>query len=264
MPPVPAFRTLRPDDLFSLHGKSALITGGGGGIGSAVARTLAAAGARVTLADRSADLAHTAAEMVRKDGGTAHAEQLDVTDEAAIKDVVGRLLAREGRIDIVVNAAAILERDSAIDYDAKAFARVIEINTMGTFLTARTAARAMLAAGSGAIVNFASVAGMVGYGGTPAYQASKAAIIQITRALAIEWAPTIRVNAIAPGSVNTPMTAAIQDGHAEFRAAFIAKIPFQRPAEAIEMVGPVLLMCSDAASYMTGHIMAVDGGFTVQ
>ena len=259
--PIPT--SFRPEDLFSLRGRAALITGGGGGIGTAVARTLAAAGASVTLADVSPDLAHAAAELVRADGGQASGVQLDVRDEARVRDVVGDVVARHGGIDLLINAAAILERDSALEYDSNAFARVLQINTIGTFLCARTAARAMLAAGHGAIVNFASVAGMVGYGGTPAYQASKAAIIQLTRALALEWAPTIRVNAVAPGSVNTPMTAAIQDNHTEFRAAFINRIPFKRPAEAIEIVGPVLLLCSDAASYITGHVLTVDGGYTV-
>lgn len=257
-------------NLFSMRGRTALVTGGGGGIGTAVARALSAAGANVITADVSLALAEAGAAAASASASAAGSEvrceaaQLDVENETQIDEVFLRAEKTFGHVDVVVNAAGILERSPAIDYNADAFRRVMNINMMGMFLVSRRAAGKMLANGRGSIVNFASVAGIVGYAGTPAYQASKAAIIQLTRALAIEWAPTIRVNAIAPGSVETPMTAAVQRDHGAFRAEFIKKIPFQRPAEAIEMAGPVLLMCSDAASYMTGHTMVVDGGYTVQ
>ena len=260
-----AWNSVPGPELFRLDGRTAIITGGAGALGSAVARGLVAAGARVAIADRDADGAEATASELVAAGGEAVAIPTDVVDETAVEALVRRTVERWGRLDILINAAGFGSRGPAIDYDRRRFQELLDVNVTGMFLCCRAAGQAMVEAGEGAIVNFASIAGLIGYEGNPAYIASKGAVVQLTRALAVEWAKLgIRVNAIAPGVIATVPVAAQVAREPAFYEAFRAKHPLGRFGHPDEIVGPTLFLCSPAASFVTGHILAVDGGYLAQ
>lgn len=250
-------------DSFRLHGKVAWVTGAGG-IGAAIADGLAGAGATVAITDVS----HEAIDRVRgRLAAHGHAGLAVVADLASKGDVdaaADRVVAELGRLDILVNAAGITQRGDSVDYAEALWSRILGVNLSGAFFACQAAGRHMLRqGGGGAIVNVTSIAGEVGIATTPAYCASKAGLANVTRALALEWAPHgIRVNAIAPGWVRTAMgSAALRP---ELFASTIAHVPLGRIAEPEELIGPVVFLVSDAASFVTGHVLAVDGGFLAQ
>jgi len=260
-PPAPVFG----NDLFRLDGQTAIITGGAGAIGSAIARGFIAAGARVAIADNNAASAEALVVELTQAGGEALALPLDVTDEAAVETQVGRTLDRWGRLDILINAAGFGSRGAAIDYPRERFQAIFDVNVTGMFLCCRIAGQAMIAAGSGAIVNIASIAGLAGYPGNPGYIASKGAVVQLTKALAVEWATTgVRVNGIAPGVIQAPGVAAQIAREPAFYDAFRARHPIGRFGVPEEIVGPAIFLCAPAASFVTGHILTVDGGYVAQ
>ncbi len=252
-------------NLFRLDGRVALITGGGGAIGTAMAGGLASVGARVLIADRRLDAAEHTVAALRDAGAEAAAIETDVTSEIDVRRAIQQCVTTWGRLDILINGAGIGARHPAEGYPLERWQTVLDINLTGTFLFCREAAEVMLAAGSGSIINIASIAGLVGYNGNPAYLASKGGVVQLTRALAMEWATRgIRVNAIAPGVIDTQMIAGAVERDPDFYDAFKKKHPINRFGTAEELVGPALFLASNASSYVTGHILAVDGGYVAQ
>jgi NAD(P)-dependent dehydrogenase (short-subunit alcohol dehydrogenase family) len=250
---------------FGLEGKVAAVTGGGSGIGLAAAQALAAAGAEVVILDR----APVGDDVLASVEGSRPAEALvmDVTDEAEVAARFAEIVARHGRIDILVNNAGLAIRDAAVDLSLEAWDKVVAVNMTGVFLCARTAARHMIAAGrGGAVINTASIMALSGGGIYPniSYQTTKGAIVNLTRALAVEWAPhRIRVNAVAPTYVRTPFIAPLL-AQPELMQRIEAMTPLRRIAEPHEVSPAILFLASPGAAMVTGHTLPVDGGFLAQ
>jgi len=249
-------------DRFRLDGQVAVITGGARGIGRATAEAFVAAGARAVLVDRDLEEANRAATAL----GNAEAHALDVTDEGAVDRFFDALAARSGRIDILVNNAGASIRKPTTELSAAEWDKVIAVNQTAVFLCSRAAARHMLVRKSGAIVNLASIMGFSGGGLYPniSYQASKGAVVNMTRAMAIEWAKDgIRVNAVAPAWVRTGFIAPIL-AKPEVVSQIEAVTPMGRLVEPEEVAAAILYLASPAASMTTGHILAIDGGYLAQ
>ena len=253
---------MTPVSRFSLDGRVALVTGAASGLGRAIAAGLAEAGARVRCVDRDADGND---EVARSIGKEADAYTADVTDAEAIAAAVDGLVEAAGRIDVLVNSAGIGGRSPALDYPEDMWDSVMEINLRGTYLACRAAGRHMVAAGSGSIINIASVGGLAGYPGSLGYQASKGGVVALTRTLAIEWAPQgVRVNAIAPSQFESAIVLAQWEKEPDMRARWESRTPLGRIGQPDEIVGPAIFLASDAAAMVTGHILAVDGGYLAQ
>lgn len=247
---------------FLLTGQVAVVTGGGDGIGRATSRLLAAAGATVAILDRDGGKAASVAAEVAAAGGTATAHTVDVSDEPGLEAVFNQVVAASHRLDILINNAGMAIRQPATTLARADWDRVIAVNLTGMFLAARIAARHMQAGGTpGAIVNTASIMGLSG-GLYPnvAYQTSKGGVVNLTRALALEWAPAIRVNAVAPTYVNTNLIAGLAS-NPETMAAIHAATPLGRIAEPDEIASAILFLASPAAAMITGVILPVDGGY---
>ncbi|HEU4573287.1 MAG TPA: SDR family oxidoreductase [Candidatus Limnocylindrales bacterium] len=254
-------------DIFSLDGRVALIPGGGGGIGSALAEGLAAAGARVAVAGRHREPLEAAADRVRSAGSEALVIEADATSEADAERMVAETIGRFGRLDIVVNAVgggAGNALHPAEEYPREAWDWILELNLRSTLVPTQPAVRAMIEAGHGGVVlNLSSVRANLGINaGYSAYVAAKGAISSLTRQWATEWAKHgIRVNAIMPTFVDTPQVASLLADPA-FKAGIVNRIPIGRVGETRDLVGPVVFLCSDAASFVTGQVLGIDGGLT--
>jgi NAD(P)-dependent dehydrogenase (short-subunit alcohol dehydrogenase family) len=247
-------------DLFRLDGQTAVVTGGAGGLGAAMARGLAEAGAAVAIADANARQAERVAGDIAKAGGRAIAVTVDVADRASVERMAGEVEGRLGPIEVLVNSAGITHRSPAADFPEAEWHRVIAVNLTGVFLGCQIVGRRMLARRRGRIVNIASIAGQIGLSGTVAYAASKGGVVMLTRALAVEWAPhNVRVNAIAPSWFESNIGDLIhrEPGYAE-RA--MRRVPVGRMGAPDELIGAALYLASDASSMVTGHVLAVDGG----
>ncbi|HYM04561.1 MAG TPA: glucose 1-dehydrogenase [Stellaceae bacterium] len=250
---------------FRLDGEVAVVTGGGSGIGRAVALAVSRIGATAVILDRDAINGAEVAAEITAAGGKSEAHALDVSHATAVERIFDGIMDRHGWIDVLVNSAGMAIRKPATDVSLADWDRVIAVNLTGTFLCARTAARHMLARGEGRIVNIASIMGFSG-GIYPnaSYQASKGGVVNLTRALAIEWARQgIRVNAVAPAYIRTALTKALLD-QPEAVAEIERATPMGRIGEPEDIVGAVLYLASRASALVTGHTIAVDGGFLAQ
>lgn len=243
---------------FDLTGRLAVVTGGAAGIGRAIAGVLAEAGATVVVADRDAGAAAHAAQEL---GGIALA--LDVTDAAGAEQLAADLVARHGAPHILVNNAGIVQNGASLEIDLADWRRVIDVNLHGVFHTARAFGRHMVAAGQGSVVNISSICGEVAVHPQPqaAYNAAKAGVNLLTKSLAVEWAGKVRVNAVAPGYTATELTL-LGRSKPEWFNTWLAGIPMGRLAQPREIALAVAFLASDAASYITGTVLTVDGGYT--
>ena len=249
-----------PDEaLFRLDGKVAAVVGAGSGIGEAIALGAARLGARVSCLDVDGAKASAVAERA---GGGAHAVTLDIRDGAAVAAAFDALGQRAGRLDVAVCTPSINVRKPILAYTEEDFDRVVALNIRGSFNVLRAAGRIMTAAGRGSIVLLSSIRSQVVEPGQSVYAATKAAIVQLVRTAAAEFAPRgVRVNAIAPGVVDTPLTAPIK-ADPDWYGAYAAKSALKRWARPEEIAAPTLFLAGDAASYITGTVLFVDGGWT--
>ncbi|HEY8475631.1 MAG TPA: glucose 1-dehydrogenase [Chloroflexota bacterium] len=241
----------------------AIVTGAGQGIGRAIALALARHGAHVVVADVNVETARQVADEVRHLERRALALQVDVTVKASVEEMVRATLDEFGRLDVMVANAGITHIAPSVEFREEDWDRVIAVDLKGVFLCCQAAGRVMVEQRRGCIVSTASMMGMMGLPGRPPYTAAKAGVINLTRTLACEWAPFgVRVNAVAPGYVRTEMVQRYVEGGRIRKEDLERRTPLGRLAEPDEIGKAVVFLASDLASYVTGHTLLVDGGYT--
>jgi NAD(P)-dependent dehydrogenase (short-subunit alcohol dehydrogenase family) len=244
-----------------LAGKTALVTGAGSGLGRAIAIAYAEAGARVAVADISFEKAVETVEMIKCQGGEAIAKALDVTKRREVAEITDDVVQKLGVLDILVNSAGRAIRGTALDYKEDDWATIIGVNLTGTFFCCQAAGRYMAAQHRGKIINIASIGGFIAYPGSIAYLASKGGVVQLTKGFAVELAPyNVQVNAIAPSLFETPMTASTRSDEESYKY-FIERTPAGRKGRPEEVAGAAIFLAADSSSMVTGHTLAVDGGY---
>lgn len=250
------------NNIFDLTGKVAAVIGGASGIGEAVTVGAVGMGATVACLDINTDAARAVVERIGSESCSAGA--IDITDAQSVEDVLAGLVRQHGKLDIVISTPSINVRKKMLDYAPGEIERVLNVNIVGNFNVLRSAGRIMVGQKSGSIVLFSSIRSLVVEPGQAVYSATKAGILQLARGGASELGPHgVRVNCVGPGVVETPLTAPIK-AVPEWYDAYAAKNSFSRWARPAEMVGATLFLASDAASYVNGTIIYVDGGWLAQ
>lgn len=248
-------------DIFRLDGKVAIVTGAGRGLGAAMAKGLAAAGAALVVADIDFDAAAVVAQSIEEIGAKAHPVKVDVGDAASVKNMVDAAVQTFGTVDILVNNAGINRRGPCIEMSEEDWDAVIRVNLKGVFLCSREVGKILVQKGSGKVINIASLLATVAQPDRGPYTASKGAVAQFTKVLALEWAPyNINVNAIAPGYVATELNTKLMEDKQVYDE-LTSRIPMGRWAEPEELTGTVVFLASNASSYMTGQLVNIDGGY---
>jgi NAD(P)-dependent dehydrogenase (short-subunit alcohol dehydrogenase family) len=250
-------------DAFDLSGKVAVVTGGNTGLGEAFARALAEVGANVALAARTRERSEEVAAEIKASGGEAIAVALDVKEPDQVARMLGEVTERLGPVDVLVNNAGVCYHRPAAEVPREEWLNTFEVNVHGLWYCAQTVGKQMIERGGGVIINTGSISAMIVNRPQwqPAYNASKAAVHQLTKSLAAEWAPyNVRVNALAPGYVKTAMAPVDEP---RFRQHWIEDAPMQRYALPEELGPSLIYLASDASSFMTGSVLVVDGGYTL-
>jgi NAD(P)-dependent dehydrogenase (short-subunit alcohol dehydrogenase family) len=251
------------DQLFTITGKVALITGAGRGLGAALAGAFAAAGARVVLCDQHGAAAEAGARQIREQGGAASGQECDVRNAAQVQALIDAAVAEFGALDVLVNNAGINIPKPAEELELEEWSRILDVNLTGTFICCRAAGRAMLRQGVGCIINICSVHGHVGsyVHQAAANNASKAGVVNLTRSLALEWGERgVRVNGISPGPLRTELMAA-RLANPEYVRKTMERMALKRVGRPEDVVGAALFLASPAAAWITGQVLAVDGGW---
>ena len=251
------------EELFGLANKVAVVTGAGSGIGLSLSRALVRAGVRVAVVDRDKVAGQKAAEELRGNTKSAKAFYADIAKENEVAQMVTAVEKEMGPIDILINNAGINIRKKAMEYDLSEWERILNINLTGAFITSRAVGKGMIARRSGRIVNISSIASTIGLVDRAPYCASKGGLSQLTKVLAIEWAPYgITVNAIGPGYMNTPLIANLIE-QPDFKAQVKSQVPLGRIGETEDLHGILLVLCSKAGAYITGQTILIDGGWSI-
>ena len=256
-----------PNSNGSFTGKVAFVTGAASGIGREAALAFAREGAKVVVADISEQGNQETVHLIEDQGGQAIALRCDVTRSGDVKAALDKTIEVFGRLDFAFNNAGIEPRNPAptAEYEEEEWNRIIDINLRGVFLCMKHEIPLILKQGGGAIVNTSSGAGIIGIKGSPAYTAAKHGVIGLTKAAALDYAAqNIHINAVCPGYIDTPMMGRFTGGTDEGRAQVIAQEPIGRMGKPEEIAAAVVWLCSDAAAFMVGHAMVIDGGQTVQ
>jgi 2-deoxy-D-gluconate 3-dehydrogenase len=247
--------------MFSVRGKIALITGGGSGLGRAIALGYAREGMRVLVTDVNGQAAKETLAIIENEGGLGEAHPLDVTSRSEIDSLVENAVLSHGAIDVLVNSAGLAIRGNALEYTDCDWDNIIAVNLKGTFLCCQIVGRTMANKRAGKIINLASIGSFIAYPGSIAYLASKGGVMQLTKGFAVELARSnVQVNAIAPSLFDTPMVRNTRSDDQSLRY-FTDRTPVGRLGQPQEVVGAAIFLASDATSMITGHILAVDGGF---
>lgn len=244
-----------------LSGKTAVVVGGTSGIGLAIAKGLSAAGANLVTSGRRGELARSVAADVERAGGKALGHAVDVTSRESLQELLEAATKKFGSVEILVNSAGTTKRNPTLDVSDAEWNGIMETNLTGTLRACQVFGRHMIERGYGRIINIASLSSFVALFEVAAYSASKAAVASLTKSLALEWSKHgVCVNAIAPGVFRTDLNAGLLDGTPRGQE-FLLRTPMKRFGKLDELVGAAVFLASDSASYVNGHVLAVDGGF---
>lgn len=246
---------------FRLDGKVAVVLGAGGGLGQAIAFALASAGADIVAIGKTPEPLNQTCQGIRKDGQQAWAYSADLAEPQNIEKAMSWAHVQRGRLDILVNAAGVQLRKPALEVTEEEWDRMVSVNLKGVFFCCQAAARIMARYGTGTIITLTSLTAVIGLSSLSVYGACKGGVAQLMKALAVEWAPIgIRVNAIGPGRIRTPMTEVVFQKDS-IRESFLRLIPLGRAGNPNDLVGAAIFLASEASSYITGQTLYIDGGW---